>query len=502
MDTLLALAHGFVVALTPINLLYTGIGVLLGTAVGILPGLGPSLTIALLLPVTAVIEPSAAFMMFAGIYYGAMYGGSTTTILINVPGESTSVATSFEGHAMARRGRAGAALATAAIGSFVAGTISAVGLMVLSPIVVGFALKFGPAEYFALMVLALTTITSLLGKSLTKGFISLFLGMAVGCVGIDLQTGQARFAFGIPEFFDGIDMIIVAVGLFGVGEVLWNVANPPDKKSDEVALSGPVGMTREEWRRSWPAWLRGTAFGFSIGSLPAGGGEIPTFLSYATERRLSKHKEEWGHGAIEGVAGPEAANNASAGGSLMPLLSLGIPTSSTAAIILAAFNQYGLQPGPLLFLNSSTLVWAIIASLYIGNVMLLILNLPLIKLWVAVLRIPKAHLYAGILVFTTLGAWSRAGSFLDLVLLYGMGCASFVLRYLGIPLSPLILGLILGPRIEQEFRRALVVSVGDPFTFFERPVSASILAIAALVIFTPFIYRLLTRRRGLARVKP
>lgn len=495
MDILISLGHGMLVALEPINLLYVLVGVFLGTAVGILPGIGPSLTIALLLPITAGVNPSAVFMMFAGIYYGAQYGGSTTTILINTPGEATSVVTALEGYQMARRGRAGAALATAAIGSFVAGNIAAVAMMFFSPILVKFALRFGPAEYFALMVLAVTTITGLLGAQVLKGLASLFIGLALGLVGMDLQTGQARFTFGFSELLDGIDVVIIAVGLFGVGEMLWMASRSSEELEEKAVLDGPVGMTREEWSRSWLPWLRGSGLGFAIGSLPAGGGEIPTFLSYAIERKLSRRPKEWGKGAIEGVAGPEAANNAAAGGSLMPLLTLGIPTSATAAIMLAAFNQYGLQPGPLLFVNSADLVWGLIASLYIGNVMLLVLNLPMIPLWVRVLDVPKPQLYAAILIFATLGAWSLNGSYFDLGIIFLVGCLSFAFRCFSIPLGPLILGFILGPRLEQEFRRALAVSAGDYLTFFERPISLTIFIVAALMFAAPFVYQLWNTRR-------
>ena len=346
METLAALGAGFLVALTPMNLLWSALGVTVGTAIGVLPGIGPALTVALLLPVTANLDPTAAFIMFGGIYYGAMYGGSTTSILLNTPGESGSIVTAIDGNMMARKGRGAQALATAAIGSFVAGTIATLALTFVAPLMVQLALLFGPAEYFALMVLALTTVTAVLGDSLARGLASLFIGLALGLVGIDLQTGQARFTLGVPELLDGIDTVIVAVGLFAIGETLYSAARYKFETEEFFAVKGSKWMSREDWARSWKPWLRGTFIGFPIGALPAGGSEIPTFLSYLVEKKLSKNPEEFGQGAIEAVAGPEAANNASAAGVLAPLLALGLPTSATAAIMLAAFQQYGLQPGP------------------------------------------------------------------------------------------------------------------------------------------------------------
>ena len=499
MDALTGLAQGFAVALEPVNLLYLMIGVTVGTVIGLLPGIGPALTIAMLLPLTSKIDPASAFIMFAGIYYGAMYGSSTTSILVNTPGESTSVVTAIEGHQMARRGRGGAALATAAIGSFVAGTLAAAGIMFLSPVLVKVALDFGPAEYFALMVLALTTVSGFASSSIARTVVSMFLGMAFGLVGIDLQTGQPRFTLGVPELLDGIDIVNLAVGLFGVGEVLWIAATLRHQGAALVSVSGSIWMTAQEWGRSWKPWLRGSLLGFGVGSLPAGGGEIPTFLSYNIEKRLSRHPEEWGKGAIEGVAGPEAANNAAVGGALLPLLTLGIPTSATAAIMLAAFNQYGLQPGPLLFRNSEALVWGLVASLYLGNLALLILNLPLIRIWVKMLDIPTPLLYSGILVFATLGAYSLAASVVDLTVMAIVGVLAYGMRRMDFPIAPLIVGAILGPRIEQEFRRALSVSLGDPTTFLTRPISASIIAAAVLILCAP---RLISWWRGRQAVRP
>jgi putative tricarboxylic transport membrane protein len=489
MEALDALLAGFGVALKPINLLWGFIGVTLGTFVGVLPGVGPALTVAMLLPLTVKLDPTGALIMFAGIYYGAMFGGSTTTILLNTPGESGSIATAFEGNRMARAGRAGPALATSAIGSFVAGTIATILLTLLAPLVVELALKFGPADYFALMVFAFITVASVLGSSTVRGLTSLFLGLLLGLAGIDSQTGQARFAFGVPELLDGIDVVVLAVGLFAVGEALYMAAYQSRLQGTLEKVRGSLLMSKSDWKRSWPAWLRATAIGFPFGTIPAGGSEIPTFLSYSMEKKLSKHADEFGKGAIEGVAGPEAANNAAATGVLVPLLTLGIPTSATAAILLGAFQNYGIQPGPLLFQSQTDLVWGLIASLYVGNVMLLILNLPLIGIWVKVLEIPKDLLYAGILVFATLGAYSLHQSWVDLATLYIFGLLGFAMRRWDIPVGPAVIGLILGPLAETQFRRALSISQGDLSVFVTHPISASLLGITVLLVIVPWLVR-------------
>jgi putative tricarboxylic transport membrane protein len=481
MDSLELLAEGFTVALQPANILWAFLGVLLGTVVGILPGIGPALTVALLLPVTYGLAPVAAFIMFAGIYYGAMYGGSTTSILMNTPGESGSIITALEGNKMARAGRASAALATAAIGSFVAGTIGTVALTLAAPALADFALAFGPAEYFALIIVGFTTIASVLGDAPSRGFASLFFGLALGLVGIDLQTGQARYTLGFPQLLDGIHVVVVAVGLFAVGETLF-LASRPHGRERVRQVRGWTWLSREDLSRSWKPWLRGTLLGFPIGGLPTGGAEIPTFLSYSLERRLSRHPEEFGHGAIEGVAGPEAANNAAAAGVLVPLLTLGLPTSSTAAIMLAAFQQFNLQPGPLIFTANPELVWGLIASLYLGNTMLLLLNLPLAPLWARLLRIPAPLLYGGILVFATLGTYSLKNSVFDVALMYLIGMVGFLMRRVDIPVAPAIIGMILGPMAEQQFRRALAISGGDLSVFLTRPISAALISLALVAL--------------------
>jgi putative tricarboxylic transport membrane protein len=490
MDTFAALGQGLSVAIEPMNLVFALIGVTLGTAVGVLPGIGPALTVALLLPVTFKLDPAGSLIMFAGIYYGGMYGGSTTSILLNTPGESASIVTALEGNKMARAGRGGPALATAAIGSFVAGTIATIGLALIAPLVVRFALMMGPAEYFALMVLAFATVSAAFGDSTLRGLTALFVGLTLGVVGIDLQTGQARMTFGVLDLFDGIEVTTVAVALFAIGETL-SVACAGSRAAEKVEpVRGSLWMTLADWQRSWKAWLRGTVVGFPIGAMPAGGADIASFLSYVTERRLSKHPEEFGKGAIEGVAGPEAANNASAAGTLVPLLTLGLPTTATAAIMLAGFQQYGLQPGPLLFVNRPDLVWGLIASLFIANIMLLVLNLPLIGLWVRVLSIPRHWLYGGILVFATLGTLGANPSLVELGMLLVFGLMGYGLRRFGNPLAPVVVGLILGPLAEQQLRRALAISQGDPTVLVGSPVAIILLAIAALALFGPLLWRL------------
>jgi putative tricarboxylic transport membrane protein len=492
METLTALASGFAVALTPQNLVWALAGVTLGTAVGVLPGIGPALTVSLLLPATYSLDPTPAFIMFAGIYYGGMYGGSTTSILLNTPGESASVMTAVEGHLMARAGRGGAALATAAIGSFVAGTLGTVALTVSAPAMVELALGFGPAEYFALAILAFVAVSAVLGESRLDGFASLLFGLLLGVIGIDPLTGVPRLSFGIPQLLDGIDVVVVAVGLFAVGEALYAASNQ-DKDAEIIPLRGSLWMTRDEWSRSWKPWLRGAVIGFPLGALPAGGAEIPTFLSYAIERRLARDPNPFGHGAIEGVAGPEAANNASAAGTLVPLLALGLPTSATAAVLLAAFQQYGLQPGPLLFQHEPRLVWGLIASLYVGNLMLLVLNLPLVGLWVRLLTIPRPALYGGILILASAGGYSVNRSVFDVGLLYAIGGVGYFMRCRSIPLAPAIIGLILGPMAEQQLRRALAIAEGSPMVLVTRPISATLLAAAALLLSGPLIVRLWRR---------
>lgn len=497
MNAFNSLMQGFSIALEPMTLAYGILGCLVGTLVGVLPGIGPALTIALLLPLTFKVPATAMFVLFAGIYYGAMYGGSTTSILLNTPGESATIVTSLEGNKMARRGRAGPALATAAIGSFVAGTIGTIALTFFAPWVVEAALAFGPAEYFSLMILALVMVSAVLGNSVIRGLISLFAGLLFGLVGIDLQTGQPRFTFGQAELLDGIEVTIAAVGLFAVGEALYLAWQGKEGKSQEVLkVTGSLWLSKDDLKRSWKPWFRGAFIGFPIGAMPAGGAELPTLISYYTEKKLSKSPEEFGKGAIEGVAGPEAANNASAAGVLMPLLTLGIPTSATAAIILSAFESYGIKVGPQLFTQQSSLVWTLIASLYIGNVTLLILNLPLVGLWVKLLKIPAPWLYAGIIVISVAGVYGSGNSTFDIGLLFFFGLIGFMMRRFDFPAAPMIIGLILGPMAEQSMRQAMTISQGQWSTFFTRPISGTIMAITIILLITPPIYKKLRTRKA------
>ena len=498
MDTFNLLLQGFGTALWLPNLLWALFGCALGTAVGVLPGIGPATTVAMLLPITAKVDITASMIFFAGIYYGAMYGGSTTSILLNTPGETASMVTAMEGNKMAKSGRAGQALATAAIGSFVAGTIATVVVTLFAPVVAEYAVKLGPPEYFLLMVLAFTTVSAVLGKSTVRGLAALFIGLAVGLIGMDQISGQPRYTGGKAEFLDGIEIVLVAVGLFAVAEVLHAVLFEGKIVETQNRLTR-VHMDKRDWRRSIPAWLRGTAIGAPFGCIPAGGTEIPTFLSYATEKKLAKGEDaaEFGtKGAIEGVAGPEAANNATVTTALIPLLTLGIPTSNTTAILLGAFQNYGIQPGPQLFTTSAALVWALVASLYIGNVMLLILNLPMVGLWVKLLKIPKPQLYAGILIFATVGAYGMRQSSFDLFLLYVIGAIGVVMRRFDFPTAPVVVGMILGPLAEAQLRNAMSIGEGKWSVFVERPVSIFLIVVIVTVLLLPRILRWRAARRA------
>ncbi len=487
MDIWAQLLGGFATAATPVNLLWAFVGCALGTAIGVLPGLGPAVTVAMLLPITGQVEPTSSMIFFAGIYYGAMYGGSTTSILLNTPGETGTMVTALEGFKMAKSGRAGAALATSAIGSFVAGSIATVLVTLFAPLLADYAVRLGPPEYFCLMLLAFTTVSAVLGNSTLRGMTALFIGLALGLVGMDQITGQVRYTGNVLELMDGIEVVLVAVGLFAVAEAFYNALYEGRSVSSLNKMTS-VHMSRSEWRRSWPAWLRGTFMGFPFGTIPAGGTEIPTFLSYATERKLAnpEQRKEFGTtGAIEGVAGPEAANNAAVTGTLVPLLTLGIPTSVTTAILLSAFQNYGINPGPQLFQTSSTLVWALIASLYIGNVMLLVLNLPLVGLWVKLLRVPKPQLYAGILIFATVGVYGMRQSAFDLYLMGGLALLGVLMRRFDFPVAPVIVGLIMGPLAEAQMRNAIAIGEGSWTIFIDRPMSLFLLVVIALVLITP-----------------
>ncbi|MFT7835031.1 tripartite tricarboxylate transporter permease [Saccharothrix sp. BKS2] len=483
---------GFATALTPTHLLLAALGVLLGTAIGVLPGIGPAMAVALLLPVTYGLEPTGAFIMFAGIYYGGMFGGSTTSILLNTPGESAAVVAAIDGNPMARAGRGSQALATAAIGHFVGGVIGTVLLVLLAPTVAELAVDIGAPDFFAIMVLAFIAVTSVLGASRVRGFASLLIGLAIGLVGLDEATGQQRLTFGSLHLADGVDVVVVAVALFAVGESLWVAAHLRRKPHQPIPV-GRAFLGREDFRRSWKPWLRGPLIGFPFGAVPAGGAEIPTFLSYVAEKRLSKHRDQFGKGAIEGVAGPEATASASAAGTLVSMLTLGLPTTAVAAVMLAAFQQYGIQPGPLLFEREPALVWGLIASLFVGLCLLLVLNLPLAPVWAKLLRIPRPYLYAGILFFASVGAYAVNADIFDLLVMFVIGVLGFVMRRYGLPVLPAIIAVILGPAAEQQMRRALQLSDGSLTGLVNTPFSIAVYAVVALLLAWPLVRRLIRK---------
>lgn len=482
MDAFTSLVAGFATALTLSNLLAALIGCILGTIVGILPGLGPSTTVALLIPVAFSLQPEAALIMMLGVYLGAMYGGSLTSILMKVPGEASSVMTAIDGFEMAKQGRAGPALAVSAIGSFIGGTLSIIGLMLFAPLIARYALAIGPAEYFSLMVAALLFTSVLIGADLIKGLISIAIGLLVAVVGSDLQTGVPRLTFGQSSLLEGIDIIVILMGIFGVGEVLWYLTHRNEKAAERLGLRGKLWLTREDWSRSWPAIIRSSVIGFFVGVLPGAGSSLAGVLGYTLEQRVSKEPERFGKGAIEAVAAPETANNSATGGALIPMLTLGIPGSGTTAVLLVVFTIYGIQPGPRLMTDNADLVWALIASLYISNVLLILLNLPLIPLFVRILDIPVRFLMPTILIIAAVGAFSLNNSFVDVVLLFIFGALGFLMRRVGIPLVPLILAVILAPKMEQSLRQATMLSDGDWTTFLTRPISAVFLAAGLAIV--------------------
>jgi putative tricarboxylic transport membrane protein len=475
------LMDGFTVALQWNNLLWAFVGVTLGTAVGILPGIGPAMTVAILLPITFSFDPVTAFILFAGIYYGGMYGGAVTSILLNTPGETGSMMTAIQGNLLARSGKASLALSVAAIGSFIAALIGTILLVLFAPIVAEVALFFGPAEYFLLITLGFISTTAILGKNISLGLISLLFGLAVGLVGIDLQTGQARFTFGALPLLDGVHVVIFVVGLFAVSET-FSMILTQRKSIDTIKTFTWHWIKKDDIKKCTKPWLRGSFIGFIMGCLPAGGAEIPTFMSYGLEKRLAKNPSDFNTGAIEGVAGPESANNGAAAGVMVPLLTLGLPTSATAAVMLAAFQQYNIQPGPLVFINNADLVWGMIASLFIGNVMLLVLNLPLAPLWARLLYIPKHFLYSGILIFATVGVYSLNNSIVDIWIMLAVGVIGLFMRAMHVPVAPAIIGLILGPMAEQHFRRALAISQGELSYFVESPLALTLFIICLLIM--------------------
>ena len=479
---------GMSVALTPTNLLWCFVGVLLGTVVGILPGMGSPATVAMLLPLTTGMNPTTALIMMAGIFYGAKYGGSTTSILLNLPGESSSVVTCIDGYQMARRGRAGPALGIAAIASFIAGTFGVVGLMLVAPPLAQFALQFGPPEYFGLMVIGLTLVVFLTEGSLLKGLLSCVLGLLFSLVGTDLFTAESRFTFGRVELLDGIDVIVASVGIFALGEILVNV----EQRLSAALLEIPKGIrnllpSREDLKDSRFAFVNGSVVGFLAGTIPGGGATIASFHAYGLEKAVSKRPEKFGTGVVEGVAAPEAANNSETGGALVPLLTLGIPSSSTTAILLAGLTVWGLRPGPLLIQENPELFWGLVASMYAGNIMLLILNLPLVPLFAQIMRVPAYVMYPLVAGISMVGVYNVANSIFDIWMLVGFGLLGYVMRKLGFPAAPLILGLVLGGRLELTLRQSLTMSQGDPTIFFTRWLSAVMIIVAMVILSIPVV---------------
>jgi putative tricarboxylic transport membrane protein len=472
---------GFSVALALKNLAFAFLGCLLGTAIGVLPGIGPLATIALLLPITFGLDPTTAIIMLAGIYYGAQYGGSTSAILLNLPGEITAVVTTLEGHKMAINGKAGAALAIAAIGSFFAGTVATLVVAASGPLLTSLALSFGPAEYFSLIFLGLIITTVLAQGNVIKPLAMIALGVGLGTVGTDIQSGQVRFTFGFGQLFEGVSFVALAMGVFGIAEIIKHLEHP-DNRPRSLAKVGRLMLTREEVRRATPSVLRGTVVGSVLGILPGGGLALSTFASYLLERKVSKYRHEFGSGAIEGVAGPESANNAASQTSFIPMLTLGLPANAVMALMAGALMIQGIQPGPRMIESQPELFWGLIASMWIGNLVLLIINLPLIGLWVSLLRVPYRFLYPSILVFCAIGAYSVNNTSFDIYQTVLFGLVGYLLIKLRCEPAPLLIGFVLGPMLEEYLRRALVISRGSPLVFIERPVSAVLLAIGFLAL--------------------
>ncbi len=493
MEALQYWIQGFSVATLPINLLYAFIGCVLGTLIGVLPGLGPAAGTAILIPITFNLDPIGAIIMLAAIYYGAMYGGTITSVLVNVPGEAASVITCLDGYQMAKKGRAGPALGIAAIGSFIGGTFATFALMVVSLPLASFALKFGPPEVFALLVVGLSLVTGLSGRSILAALLMTLFGLMLAMIGMDPVRGAPRFTMGIPPLYDGVGFVPVVMGLFGVGEILLSMESPvleviKTKISD-------LFPKKEEWRVSAAAIGRGTLIGFFLGLIPGIGAIIPTFVAYVVEKKVSKHPEKFGTGIIEGVASPETANNSYANGAMVPLLTLGIPGSPTLAVLMGAFIIHGLTPGPFLFKERPDVVWGLIASFYLGNVILLILNLPLVGFWAKLLEIRYQYLYPGILLFCILGAYSLNQSIFDVGVMVVFGVLGYIFRKIDWPLAPTILALILGPMMERALRTSLEMSGGDLSILVTRPISAVLLVIAAIVLISPAI-RLIGQKAG------
>jgi putative tricarboxylic transport membrane protein len=482
MDSLHGILHGLAIAATPAHLLYTLIGVFIGTLISHLPGIGPSAGIALLIPVTFGMDPTSALMMLTGIYYGCMYGGAVTAILLNTPGDAAAVMTVLDGYPLARKGRAAATLAIAAVSSFIAGMMGVTALTFVAAPLAAVALHFGPTEYFALICFALSTVGALTGNSLAKGMMAVFLGLGLATVGIDLQSGVPRFTLGLTQLQDRVNFLVVVVGLFAISEVSRMVEGTLGGTLHTVRVEGKLWFTRQEWRRARPAIFRGSVVGFLCGAAPGLGGTLAAMLSYVLEKKISKHPEEFGHGAIEGVAAPEAATNADSCGAFVHLLALGVPGSGATAVIMGAFIMYGMQPGPMLFHTQPDLVWGLIASMYIGNIMLLVLNLPLVGILSRILYVPPGVLLCVILVIASAGVYSFNTDVFDLFLALFFGMVGYAFRKFDIPKAPLLFGLILGHTLEQSFRQALTISSGDPTAFVRSPIAAGLLGCAAISV--------------------
>jgi putative tricarboxylic transport membrane protein len=485
MDTLNELLNGFAAALTWQNLIFAFLGCLLGTVIGVLPGIGPVAGVALLIPLTLNMDPTGSIIMLCAIFYGTAYGGTITSVLLNTPGEAASAITTIDGHAMTKIGRAGAALTIAAIGSFVGGTIATLGLVAAAKPLGELGLLVGPPEFFALMVVGISLLVALAGKSMVKALISGALGLLISMVGIDPVAGAPRFTFGMDRLLDGVSFVAVIVGVFGLSEILSY------RKGDSTVVHAPgfrsLLPTGKEWRRSAPAMARGTGIGFGLGLIPGMTGSVASLLSYGAEKKFSKHRNELGHGAVEGVAGPETANNAHANAALIPLFTLGIPASPTIAVLMGAFLQQGLTPGPTLFTEHSEIAWAIIASLFIGNLLLVLLNVPLVGLWTSILRVPSSILTALILLFMVIGAYTINFSVFDVFVMIGFGLLGLALRHLEIPLAPMVLTLVLGPLMERSLRESLEISQGDFSIFLNRPISAVLIAVGLVIICSPLL---------------
>jgi putative tricarboxylic transport membrane protein len=492
------LLNGFAVALQPMNLAIAFLGSVIGTVIGVLPGLGPTATIAMLLPLVFTMSPVAAMIMLTSIYYGAMYGGSTTSILVNIPGESASVITTIDGHRMAKQGRAGAALAIAAIGSFIAGTLAVVVLTVVGKPVASLALKFGPAEFFSLMLFGLATVASLAGGRISKAIVTTVGGLMIATVGIDLVSGAPRFTFGNPFLQDGIDFIVVAMGVFALAEIVSTAREIWAGTQTHVVKADKIWLSWKEFKYSLPSILRGSFFGFIVGMLPGAGATLSTFIAYNIEKRVAKNPELYGTGDIRGVANPESANNAASGASLIPLLSLGIPGGGATAVMLGALMMLDITPGPMMFEKHGALLWALIASMYVGNTILVILNWPLVNVFARIMAVPARFLMPVVLVICTVGVWSLSQSSVDLVCTAFAGVVGYYMRRHDWPVEPLVLGLILGGRMESSYRQALIISKGSHAIFLEKPISLVLLVAAAAFLAIPRILAGIKRVRRVA----